>query len=69
MVGTLYTVVAGTPMFGEHLPTGALHALHFALRLAGLMAIVMSLLWLSRAGSRIRRLPRPALGKAATDGR
>jgi drug/metabolite transporter (DMT)-like permease len=49
VVGTLYTVVAGTPMFGEHLPAGGVH---LGLRLAGLAAITVSLLWLPRGGSR-----------------
>ena len=51
VVGTLYTVVAGTPMFGEHLPDGGVH---LVLRLGGLAAIVVSLLWLPRGGTRDR---------------
>lgn len=49
VVGTLYTVVAGTPMFGERLPAGGAH---LVLRLGGLAAIIVSLLWLPRGGSR-----------------
>lgn len=52
VVGTLYTVVAGTPMFGEHLPAGGVH---LGLRLGGLAAIVVSLLWLPRGGRRTDR--------------
>jgi drug/metabolite transporter (DMT)-like permease len=52
VVGTLYTVVAGTPMFGEHLPDGGLH---LGLRLGGLAVITVSLLWLPRGGSRTGR--------------
>jgi drug/metabolite transporter (DMT)-like permease len=53
VISTLYTVVAGTLMFGEHLPTGALH---LGLRLGGLAAITVSLLWLPRQS----RTDRPA---------
>lgn len=48
VVATLYTVVAGTLVFGERLPADAGH---LTLRLAGLAAITGSLLWLPR-GSR-----------------
>jgi multidrug transporter EmrE-like cation transporter len=40
VVATLYTVVAGTPMFGEHLPPGAGD---LSLRLAGLALITAAL--------------------------
>jgi drug/metabolite transporter (DMT)-like permease len=43
VVATLYTVIAGTPMFGEHLPPGATD---LALRLAGLGFITAGLFWL-----------------------
>ncbi len=45
VISTLYTVVAGTLMFGEHLPSGAVH---LGLRLGGLAAITAALLWLPR---------------------
>lgn len=45
VVSTLYTVVAGTAMFGERLPTGLSH---LGLRVAGLALISAALLWLPR---------------------
>jgi drug/metabolite transporter (DMT)-like permease len=45
VISTLYTVVAGTLMFGEHLPA---NATDFGLRLAGLAAITTALFWLPR---------------------
>jgi drug/metabolite transporter (DMT)-like permease len=45
VVSTLYTVVAGTALFGEHLPTDGTH---LGLRLAGLAAITAALCWLPR---------------------
>jgi drug/metabolite transporter (DMT)-like permease len=53
VVSTLYTVVAGTPMFGEHLPPDATD---LALRLAGLLLITAGLFWLPR-GERERVRP------------
>jgi drug/metabolite transporter (DMT)-like permease len=53
VVGTLYTVVAGTPMFGEHLPAGGIH---LGLRLGGLAVILLALLWLPRGGSHAERV-------------
>jgi drug/metabolite transporter (DMT)-like permease len=45
VVSTLYTVVAGTALFGERLPADGTH---FGLRLAGLAAITAALCWLPR---------------------
>jgi drug/metabolite transporter (DMT)-like permease len=45
VVSTLYTVVAGTALFGEHLPTDGTR---LGLRLAGLAAITAALCWLPR---------------------
>jgi drug/metabolite transporter (DMT)-like permease len=45
VVSTLYTVVAGTLMFGEHLPPDAVD---LGLRLTGLAAIAAALFWLPR---------------------
>ena len=47
VVSTLYTVVAGTALFGERLPTDGTH---LGLRLAGLTAITAALCWLPRRG-------------------
>jgi drug/metabolite transporter (DMT)-like permease len=47
VVSTLYTVAAGTPMFGEHLPSDPAR---LALRLTGLALIIFSLLWLPGRG-------------------
>jgi drug/metabolite transporter (DMT)-like permease len=49
VISTLYTVVAGTLMFGEHLPADATD---FGLRLAGLAAITAALFWLPRRSHR-----------------
>jgi hypothetical protein len=43
VTATLYTVVAGTLMFGEHLPKDATD---LGLRLAGLAMITAALFWL-----------------------
>lgn len=56
VMGTLYTVIAGTLMFGEHLPSGGVH---LGLRLGGLGAIVVALLWLPR-GNRTGPMGRTA---------
>src|SRR5262245_31001150 len=43
VTSTVYTVAAGTPMFGEHLPDDTTN---LALRLSGLALIIAALLWL-----------------------
>jgi drug/metabolite transporter (DMT)-like permease len=49
VVSTLYTVVAGTLLFGEHLPADGTR---FGLRLAGLVLITAALCWLpGRSGA------------------
>lgn len=53
VVSTLYTVVAGTAVFGEHLPADPIR---LGLRAAGLAAIVGALFWLPRPR-------RPATGR------
>ncbi|MCW2865789.1 MAG: hypothetical protein JWP48_7497 [Actinoallomurus sp.] len=58
VVSTLYTVVAGTALFGERLPADGTH---FGLRLAGLAAITAALCWLPRR-SRTGRGQRTRLG-------
>jgi drug/metabolite transporter (DMT)-like permease len=45
VISTLYTVIAGTLMFGERLPADTTH---LTLRLTGLAAITAALLWLPR---------------------
>jgi uncharacterized membrane protein len=45
VISTLYTVVAGTVVFGEHLPTDPTR---LGLRVAGLGAITAALFWLPR---------------------
>jgi drug/metabolite transporter (DMT)-like permease len=45
VISTLYTVVAGTLMFGERLPADTTH---LTLRLTGLATITLALLWLPR---------------------
>jgi drug/metabolite transporter (DMT)-like permease len=47
VVSTLYTVVAGTLMFGERLPSDPAR---LTLRLTGLATITLALLWLPRKG-------------------
>jgi uncharacterized membrane protein len=54
VVSTLYTVVAGTLMFGEHLPGDATD---FALRLGGLAVITAGLFWLPRSSSPAENAP------------
>ena len=49
VISTLYTVVAGTLMFGEHLPSDPSR---LTLRLTGLATITLALLWLPRQSRR-----------------
>ncbi len=61
VISTLYTVVAGTVVFGERLPADAGR---LGLRLAGLAAITAALFWLPRkrrAPARPATVPRPAV--------
>jgi drug/metabolite transporter (DMT)-like permease len=62
VISTLYTVVAGTLMFGEHLPSGALH---LGLRLAGLAVITLALLWLPRRARTTPTAPYEAVAPPA----
>ena len=55
VTSTLYTVVAGTLMFGEHLPKDATD---LGLRLTGLAVITAALFWLPRQARTTEAVPR-----------
>jgi drug/metabolite transporter (DMT)-like permease len=63
VISTLYTVVAGTLMFGERLPAGALHP---GLRLGGLVVITVSVLWLPRRGRAGHAAPYESIAPSMT---
>jgi drug/metabolite transporter (DMT)-like permease len=68
VISTLYTVVAGTAVFGEHLPTDPVRLL---LRLAGLASITAALFWLPRRRrppGRAVPVPQPRPAMAGTTG-